>query len=96
MAEHASLESHSSDLEAHHGAYQGFIKGAVALSLVSAFVLVALVSFRFGQTLNVAAGFLGLLLGMIAVIIDFRMGSRWFLSAGLLVLFGLITAINVS
>jgi len=96
MAEHAPLESHSSDLEAHRGAYQGFIKGAVALSLVSAFVLVALVSFRFGQSLNVAAGFLGLLLGMIAVIIDFRMGSRWFLSIGLLVIFGLITAVNVS
>ena len=96
MAEHASLESHSNDMEAHRSAYQGFIKGSVALALISAFVLVALVSFRFGQSLNVAAGFLGLLLGVIAVIIDFRMGSRWFLSAGLLVLFGLITAVNVS
>lgn len=96
MAEHASLESHSSDMEAHRSAYQGFIKGALALSLISGFVLVALVSFRFGQTLNVAAGFLGLLMGAIAVIIDFRMNSRWFLSAGLLVLFGLITAVNVS
>ena len=96
MAEHTSLESHSSDMEAHRSAYQGFIKGALALSLISGFVLVALVAFRFGQTLNVALGFLGLVLGMIAVAIDFRTGSRWLLSLGLLVLFGLITAISVS
>ncbi len=83
-------------MEAHRGAYQGFIKGAIALSLISAFVLVALVAFRFGQTLNVMTGFLGLVAGIAAVVIDFRVGSRWFLSAGLLVLFALITAIIVS
>ncbi len=96
MAEHTSLEPHSNDLEAHRSAYEGFIKGAVALSLISALVLVALVSFRFGQTLSVVTGFLGLIIGTIAVLIDFRMGSRWFLSLGILVIFGLITAINVS
>ena len=96
MAEHTSLDSHASDMEAHRSTYRGFIKGALALSLISGFVLVALVAFRFGQTLNVLTGFMGLVLGMIAVAIDFRTGSRWLLSLGLLVLFGLITAINVS
>ena len=83
-------------MEAHRGTYEGFIKGALALSLISGFVLVALVAFRFAHTLNVLTGFSGLVLGLIAVVIDFRSGSRWFLSGGLLVLFGLMTAINVS
>ncbi|HUR42751.1 MAG TPA: aa3-type cytochrome c oxidase subunit IV [Aestuariivirga sp.] len=96
MAEHMSSDSHASDLDAHRSTYQGFIRGAVALSLISAFVLVALVAFRFGQTLHVALGFLGLLAGIAAVAIDSRLGSRWRLSLGLLLLFGLITAINVS
>ena len=96
MADHTASGSHSSDMEAHRDTYKGFIKGAIVLSLVSGFVLVALVAFRFGQSLNVLTGFLGLVLGLIAVAIDFRVGSRWFLSLGLLVLFGLITAINVS
>jgi hypothetical protein len=64
--------------------------------LVSFYVLVALVSFRFAHTLNVFAGFAGLILGFIAITIEARMGSRWFLSLGVLVLFGLITAVNVS
>jgi hypothetical protein len=57
---------------------------------------VALVSFRFAHMLNVFTGFAGLILGFIAVAIDARSGSRWFLSLGVLVLFGLITAVNVS
>lgn len=83
-------------MEAHRYAYRGFIKGAIALSLISAFTLVALVAFRFGQTFNVGLGFLVLVLGVIAVVIDFRMNSRWLLSLGLLVFLGLITAFSVS
>ena len=96
MAEHTSSGTHTSDLEAHRSTYEGFIKGAMALSLISGFVLVTLVAFRFAHTLNVLTGFLGLTLGIIAVAIDFRTGSRWLMSGGLLVLFGLITAVNVS
>ena len=41
-------------------------------------------------------GFAGLIIGVIAVLIDARSGSqRWLLSVGVLVLFGLITAMNV-
>jgi hypothetical protein len=96
MAEHTPPGAHLTDLEAHVETYESFIKGALGLSLIAGFVLVALVSFRFGHTLNVFAGFSGLVAGFIAVTIDARMGSRWLLSVGLLVLFGLITAINVS
>ncbi len=96
MAEHPSSDTHAHGIEEHRSTYMAFIKGAIMMSLVSALVLVALVSFRFGQTLSVFTGFAGLILGCVAVAIDARIGSRWFLSLGVLVLFGLITAVNVS
>lgn len=94
MADHAS---HGGDIEAHRKTYEGFIAGVVVLSILSAYVLVALVSFRFGHSWNVFLGFLGLVLGVIAVLIDARLGSRrYFLSVGILVVFALITAVNVA
>ncbi len=83
-------------MDAHRSTYEGFIKGSVALSIICGFVLVALVSFRFAHTLNVFTGFAGLIVGIVAVLIGARTGGKWLLSVGLLVLFGLITAINVS
>ncbi len=96
MAEHTAPGTQEHGMEEHRSTYEGFVKGAIVLALVSFFVLVALVSFRFAHTLNVFTGFAGLTLGFIAVAIDARTGSRWFLSLGVLVLFGLITAVNVS
>ncbi len=96
MAEHPSSDTHAHGMEEHRSTYVGFVKGAIVLALVSALVLVALVSFRFANTLNVFTGFAGLILGCIAVAIDARTGSRWFLSLGVLVVFGLITAFNIS
>jgi hypothetical protein len=94
MAEHTV--DHHLDIAAHRGTYGNFVRGSVALVLVCAFVLVALCSFAFGQTLHVLLGFAGLIIGIIAVLIDARSGSqRWLLSIGVLVLFGLITAVNV-
>ena len=95
MAEHSS-DNHSQDMEAHRRTYEGFIKGSVALSIHCGFVLVALCSFAFAHTLNVFTGFAGLIVGIVAVLIDARTGGNWYLSAGLLVVFGLITAVNVS
>jgi hypothetical protein len=95
MAEHSS-GNHSQDMDAHRSTYSAFITGAIALSLICAFVLVALVDFRFAHTLNVFSGFAGLILGIVAVLIDVRTGGRWFLSLGVLVVFGLISAVNVS
>lgn len=96
MAEHPSSGTHAQGMEEHRSTYESFVKGAIALSLICGFILVALVSFRFAHTLNVFTGFTGLILGVTAVAIDARTGSRYFLSLGLLVLFGLITAVNVS
>jgi hypothetical protein len=94
MAEH--MVDHHLDIAAHRSTYRNFVRGTVALLLICAFVVVSLCSFAFAHTLNVFMGFAGLIIGIIAVLIDARSGSqRWFLSIGVLVLFGLITAINV-
>ena len=95
MAEHSS-DNHAHGMEEHTSTYEGFVKGSVALSLIFGFVLVALCSFAFAHTLNVFNGFSGLIFGVIAVLIDARTGGKWLLSVGALVLFGLITAVNVS
>ncbi len=87
---------HHLDITAHRNTYGAFVRGSVVLGLVSAFVLVALCSFAFGKSLSVFTGFAGLIIGIIAVLIDARSGSgRFLLSLTVLVLFGLITAINV-
>jgi hypothetical protein len=97
MAEHSAPSAHVGGIEDHRATYQGFLRVSIALIILVGFVLVALVSFRFGQSLNVFLGFLGLVLGLIGVVIDARMGSkRWGLSLVLLVIFGLVTAINAS
>ena len=95
MADHSSDNS-SHGMEEHTNTYAGFVTGSVALSIICGFVLVALVAFRFAHTLNVLTGFAGLIIGLVAVLIDVRTGGKWYLSGGLLVLFGLITAVNVS
>ena len=95
MAEHSS-GNHSNDMEEHRSTYNAFIMGSVALSIVCGYVLVALVSFRFAQSFNVFMGFGGLILGIVAVLLDVRRGSNWYLSVGLLVLFGLVIAASVS
>ena len=87
---------HTKHLPAHEETYAAFIKGSVALCLYCAFILVALCSFAFGATLNNVLGWAILIIGLIAVLIDLRAGSRWFLSGGLLVAFGLLTGINVA
>ena len=79
----------------HQETYEGFLTGSIALSIICGFILVALVAFRFMDSLNVLVGFGGLALGLLATLIDVRSGGRWLLSGGLLVLFGLFVAINL-
>ena len=94
MAEQSA--DHHLDMDAHRKTYGAFVRGSVVLAIICAFVVVSLCSFAFGKSLNVFTGFAGLIIGAIAVLIDARSGSqRWFLSLGVLVLFGLITAMNV-
>jgi hypothetical protein len=57
--------------------------------------MVALVAFRFMDNWNVLVGFAGLIAGIIATLIDLRASGKWYLSGGLLVLFGLFVAINL-
>lgn len=95
MADH-SADNSSHGMEGHNKTFAGFVTGSMALSIICGYVLVALVAFRFAHTLNVFTGFAGLILGLIAVLVDTRTGGKWYLSGGLLVLFGLITAVNVS
>jgi hypothetical protein len=94
MADHSPTHT-PRGFQDHKDTYEGFIKGSVALALVCLFTLVALVAFRFMGNLNVLTGFGGLILGIIAVLIDLRSGAKWYISGALLVLFGIFVAANI-
>jgi hypothetical protein len=79
----------------HNSTYEGFLSGSAILSLISCYVLVALVAFRFMDNWNVLVGFAGIIVGIIATLIDWRAGAGWKLSGAVLVLFGLFVAINL-
>jgi hypothetical protein len=95
MADH-SAQHGAMDTSSHAATYEFFLRVVLAGIIHIGFVMVALVSFAFGHSAAVFLGFAGLILGTLAVLIDFRSRSRYFLSLGLLALFALITAINVS
>src|SRR4051812_16909525 len=98
MAEHTlegPAQTAPMDSSSHLATYQLFLRVTVAGIIHIGFVMVALVSFAFGHSASVFLGFLGLVLGTLAVIIDFRSRSRYSLSLGLLAIFAIITAINV-
>lgn len=85
------------DVSDHQATYAGFLIGSVALTLICLYLLVALVAFRFvSHPLNLLMGFGGLILGVIAILIDMRASGRWYVSGGLLAVFGLLTAIAIS
>jgi hypothetical protein len=97
MAGHGSSGgNHGNWADEHKSTYEGFLKGSVALTLLCLYTLVALVCFRFSPTLNVFFGFAGLIAGVLTVAIDARTGGKWFLSGGVLVLFGLLVAFLIS
>jgi hypothetical protein len=79
----------------HKESYEGFLTGSVAVSIICGFILVALCAFRFMDSLNVFTGFAGIIIGLIATLIDVRTGGKWTLSGVLLVLYGLFVAINL-
>jgi len=97
MADHTSHGGGGDiDTGSHAGTYAAFVKFAAAGIIHVFIVMVALVSFAFGHNASVFLGFAGLIIGTLAVLIDIRSGSRFYLSIGVLVLFALITAINVA
>jgi hypothetical protein len=93
MAQHGSSSAHSQDFSEHKATYQGFLKGSIILAIYCFYVLVALVAFAFVSGSNLLLGFGGLIAGALALIIDMRIGNKWYLSVGLLVIFALITAV---
>jgi len=97
MAEHSGHSgSSSSNFAAHQATYDAFIKGSVTLTILCVYTLVALVAFRFASGWGVFLGFAGLVVGVITVLVDLKAGGqKWFLSAGALVVFGLLTAMSV-
>lgn len=97
MADHSPSSGNvTHGFEAHKATYEGFLKGSVALTFVCLYILVALSAFAFINSFNVLIGFAGLIIGILAVLIDARAGNKWYLSIGWLVIFGLITAVSVA
>jgi hypothetical protein len=96
MAEHGSTGTHSHGFEEHAKTYEGFIKASIAGTILCLYVLVALVAFAFIASGNLLIGFGGLIIGILALIIDVRSGANWKLSVAWLVVFGAITAVSLS
>jgi hypothetical protein len=97
MAEHRSTGTHSHGFEEHAKTYDGFIKGSIALTILCLYVLVALVAFAFvASSTNLLVGFGGLIIGILALVIDLRTGNGWKLSVGWLVIYGLLTAVTLA
>jgi hypothetical protein len=97
MAEHGSSGTHSHGFTDHAKTYDGFIKGSIALTILCFYVLVALVAFAFvASGTNLLLGFGGLIVGILALVIDLRIGNNWKLSVGWLVIYGLLTAVMLA
>ena len=89
--------SHSENFAEHQATYQGFINGSIALGFWCFFILIALCSVGFGGTLPRFMALAGVVVGTMVILVDWRSGSKiWPLSLGFLVVYGLVTAINVS
>jgi hypothetical protein len=87
---------HHHDLEPHAETWHGFIRGSIATILATIFILVGLVSIGFGSTLPLFLGFVGIIVGHLAIAIDLRTGApSWGLSLGILAAFALITLTNI-
>ena len=93
----AKTEVASHGMEDHEATWRGFVKGAVGLSLMCAYILVALCLFGFGESYTFLVGFGGMAIGLIAIIIDARANpSKWYLSIGLLIAYGLLVAAMIT
>jgi hypothetical protein len=95
MANKSNPHQQPSGMNDHNSMYDGFLTGSIAASIICGFILVGLVAARFMTNLNVLVCIVGILLGIVATAIDIRANKSWYLSGGLLVLFGLFVATNV-
>ena len=101
MADHGHSSSSSSapvvmGIEAHRATYEGFLSWSALIALISLYICVALVDFRFVDApLSLFAGFGGIIVGVIVSLIAMRMDGKWLLPIGVLVLYGLFIGANV-
>ena len=97
MVDHAPNPHHvATGMDAHRATYQGFLDFSFAGSIICLYIVVALVAFRFiSNPLNLAVGFGGLIIGIIASLLALRMGGKWLVALVPLVLLGLFVAANV-
>lgn len=101
MADHGHSPSSASapvvtGMAAHRATYEGFLNWSAVIALISLYICVALVDFRFVDApLSLFAGFGGIIIGVIVSLIAMRMGGKWLLPIGLLVLYGLFIGVNV-
>jgi len=86
------------DMQAHMKTYEAVLRGTVATILGCVIILTALALFAFGSGASATViGFLGLIIGAIALILDLRMGNaNWPLSIGFAVLFALVVIMKVA
>jgi hypothetical protein len=85
------------DMAEHYRTYTAFRASVVAHILGAAFVLMALVTFAFGNTLATVLGWATIVIGGAAILIDLWVGNKnWMFSLIALAGFGLITAAGVS
>ncbi len=82
----------------HAATYSAFVKYSVALGLACFMILTSLCVFAFAPSggLYLFLGFAGLIIGLISVIIDTRIGSgNWLLSGIVGVVFALLAAMSM-
>lgn len=82
----------------HAATYAGFIKYSVALGIACFVILTSLCIFAFAPSgaLSMTLGFGGLIIGLLSVVVDIRIGSgKWLLSGGVAAVFALLAAMAV-
>ena len=97
MADHGhSSAPAATGMDAHRATYEGFLNWSVVTALISLFICVALVDFRFVDApLSLFAGFGGIIIGVIVSLIGMRLGGKWLLPVAVLVLYALFIGANV-
>jgi hypothetical protein len=83
----------------HAATYAGFIKFSVALAMACFVILTALCVFAFAPSgaMSLVLGFGGLIIGLLSIIVDIRIGSgKWLLSGAVAAVFALLAAMAVA
>ncbi len=96
MAENSAAETQ--DYQDHKQTYDGFIAGAISLSLACFFILVCLVLNGFsdaGAAINLPVSMFFMFLGFIFLAVEVKAGSNFLASTALLVVYGLITVFMI-